>query len=226
MTKAKVQRRGMKNETVLDPRIQEILRAGERIGVSNFHMMGWAVEFLQRDLDHLSTGDWLNLQYEIGLFIWRHGPAFQLPFSNKGVEIKPDTIPILDHGIIADLQRLTRERIDEFLTTGKATFLSSGDVAMIVRKMGLGECHISYETGTPRAGFEHSLAQTLRAMGNYVSKCPECGVTFIRVQKNKKFCSARCLSRVTTRRLRQVQGRRASNKRMAGKERANGTKRG
>jgi len=51
----------------------------------------------------------------------------------------------------------------------------------------------------------YQLVKALQACGGLVSRCPECAQLFLGDRINQKYCSPKCLSRVTTRRSRSSQ---------------------
>lgn len=206
----------------------EFLKALERLGNHSVALMDWLLTFVRRNLDELSKGDWLNLTYEVALFVWLNGPASPNSDYCEGIEMKPETIPLPEAVVIKQCQAISRKHLNEFIAKGSTSFHVQSGISMTVKKLASGGCYMTYSAREVTAGFEHAVARTLLTVGSDIGQCPECEQLFIRYRRNMRFCSTKCLSRVTTRRLREkdrVKSVHRVNKK-AGKERVYGTKRG
>lgn len=199
----------------------ELAKAVERLGRTPNERMTWLLGLVQHNLDKLSSGDWLNLQHEIVVFVWLGGPALESP-ADTIAELETDIPSLPSSSVIADLQAIALRHLNELLENGRTKF-TPHNLSLMVRKVGpIGsrmrkflshkverkfypsdECFLTYETSSSLTAFEYALAQLLASTGAYLRRCDECCKLFLADRRNKKFCSTTCLSRVTTRRLRQ-----------------------
>jgi hypothetical protein len=190
----------------MPPGTDEFMKALERLGNHSVALMDWLLTFARRNFDELSKGDWLNLTYEVALFVWLNGPASPPSDYCEGVELKAETIPLPDPLVIKQCQAICRKHLDEFIAKGSTSFDVQSGMSMTVRKLRSGGCCMTYFSKEVTPGFKHAVARTLLTVGPDIERCPECEQLFIRYRRNMRFCSTKCLSRVTSRRLRKRRG--------------------
>jgi hypothetical protein len=183
----------------------EFLKANRRLGYYDASQMDWLVRFVGRNLEELSKGDWLNLTYEVALYLWMNAPV-GLDLAEE-VPVKRERVLVPDAEAIKDCQAICRKHLYEFIATGGTSFHFQHGISMTVRKEWPTAFRLVYDTKETKGRFQVALAWTLRRAGPDLAKCPECERLFIRGRSDQKYCSSPCLSRATTRRLREKKTR-------------------
>ncbi len=196
--------------------------------------LAWLLCFAERDLSRLSADEWERLTEEIvalcqvgvltlqGLntpeAIWRaaRGVRERTSGTIRGCAPKP---------LVAHLQRVTRQAIHEFQTTGGA-LLPPIRIrrALLKSSEGVAVYNITTE---PAAPFIEHLTNVLKAVGDRISSChaPDCRRLFVSRRRPQTFCSNTCRSRVAMRRMRKGRKQRKPRKAAKGGSRHGKTKR-
>lgn len=178
----------------------------------------WLLAFSERTPFHLSQGDWLNLRHEVGALTLAVSTKSvksaeeieekikRLVESKRAISILPSEEEVLE--LQDKIQRALKELLSPLGTTILGPFrvkvwVSRGDRTQIapVRKSYIDQL----VEGSVTDRTMHQIAILLGKYGAMVERCPECERLFLADRKNQTYCSAKCQTRVTSRRYRQKQ---------------------
>ena len=183
-------------DVLFDGPYREFGKALKRIGTGNGDFMRWVLRFSQLDLNLLSDGDLLNLQYEIqticdvGLFI-----------SSKSV---PHPLTVLPKEDIIDIHSNTVKTITSILKGDPIEF-SFKNIQIILspqedknKAWGL-RSHIDNRSGQ----FFYIVCTLLQTYAHLIRKCPGCGSLVLASRIDQEFCSNSCQAKMYMRDKRQ-----------------------
>ena len=194
----------------------ELLRAVARIG-GPVEGLRWLLRFAQADLPKLTSGQWVDLGAELIAFtLW--GPvgsassqrrpqqsAEKSLLSALNVHNAPrvatafwGTHP-LPQPLIAKAQGLLRSGIESVLQTGAATF-PPVQLNFSIHKGHKSPLFVVSANALPRV-FAYRAACLLGEYMEGIRRCAECQTLFLIDRRDQKYCSTRCLSRVSQRRF-------------------------
>jgi len=189
----------------------------------------FAVRFAQMDLDTLRAGAWLDLREDFLWFLNRlanHGHLnagdVAVRFEGKSRELYQSAISHGFTGLVEDgpdPADLSEEDFDTLLRAVQRdvrtildTFIAADPPSDAPFTPTVASCpqRIMTQRGLVAHGTLHELfnEHVFWLLGNEspdrILRCPECGVIFVRVQK-QAYCSRKCGNRVTHRRWRERQ---------------------
>lgn len=182
---------------------KEILRIGKTASAR----LRWAVDFAQRDLTDLTSGEWTDLQSALKTFIAFPFPPFSDRQPARFIYSKGSSRLTQDE--VKEVQQTYRDFITRLATKRKATTpaLKIRLGAYVIpdfhhpNRMMVGVTHNSEDRVTDAM---YGLFWLLAAYGLLLRQCPErtCRRVFVATRKNQSYCSTRCLSRYKTREYR------------------------
>lgn len=259
----------------------EILRARKRLygderQTPEFrlrNLMEWFLKFIQTDLGDLSSGDWINLRWDIECFtIMGDSLELGLDYSKKNEisEVELDDIfnwpdetdptseesrcAVPSNNTVIHIQKIVLAHVKNLLDNNKTTILipelkitiNKGSHKYIdAVKKAIGEDLLledadtftevesipketyvdivitSTTAKTPLIIFEYYLSSMLAKYALRIAECPECKIIFLSNRKDQRFCTTRCQSRLTMRKIRNTPPERM-NKRGRPKKENNG----
>jgi phage FluMu protein Com len=195
------------------------------VGTMNAARLQFAVQFAQMDLDTLRPGDWMNLRWDLDLFLHLEGkdrPRELITKLRSGIQpdashggiitaalVGPSPLDMPESDIKA-LQADARDLLTDVVTTRvppqKAPFRFGihADLAILgaTRAAGRAGRNLGVMKGTVRDTFRLVLWLLLiQEPTDRVLRCPECGKLFYRVRK-QAYCSRPCVNRATVRKWR------------------------
>lgn len=201
---------------------EETFKAGDRIGYRPEDMMKWFIRFLQTDLDGLSEGDLLNLQYEV-----RFASIYGVPSSLKPWEGFPlvRSIPLRDlrlelasKAFLSIWQQQNAHALSVIAEHDRPV-----DVTFALPTMSIKVVPIRTEAGTrwlqiveaadPGGPLSFAIAGIYSQFAHRIRHCPECRKTFLADRTNQNYCSGSCQTKAGTKRYRQSHGLVTSRKR-------------
>ncbi|MDR4470721.1 MAG: CGNR zinc finger domain-containing protein [Nitrospira sp.] len=215
----------------------ELAQASTRIGETNEDAMRWLLRFERCNLSTLSTGDWLNLRYELTAFR-RHGvltatnaltyienipmvSGHELDLPDNPAEsliTKPETV---------DFQNVVKQIFETIRTKRPMTFTfpslerhlyfdpNQSTLCMFGKAIERFPRWILRSVmKDPGESLLHWLLEFLKDNIDALRQCPEskhpaCQGLFLADRTNKNFCSVTCQSRAATRRYRTEHGLRS-----------------
>ncbi len=208
--------------------IGELVQAWQRMGKTSADVMRWLLRFERCDLSTLSSGDWLNLQYELiafrenGTSMIDNALAHMLdpPLSYDFEDI---TSPITHPQIVA-FQKMVKQTL-EAIKTKRSTLLKfpsferclhfqrhHRSIAMSGKVVARPPRWVLRSTmHEPMEALNYWFFELLKDHANAIRQCPEsgqpvCQGLFLAERKNQSFCSVSCQSRAATRRYRVEHG--------------------
>jgi hypothetical protein len=199
------------------------------VGTMNAARLQFAVQFAQMDLDTLRPGDWMNLRWDLQLFLNLEGKDTPLELQRK---LQSGTyVPDISHGgvmaVVLDgpqltdmpeadikaLQAETQAVFTEVVTTRNPPHKTEYDIEIPARwaiisldahplSKGRPGRNLVVVKGTARNMFLLVLLLLLKEEPtDRILPCPECGRLFYRVRK-QAYCSRSCVNRATVRKWR------------------------
>jgi len=212
-------------ETDLERLREEELKADARIGWTSDDATRWLIRFAQLDLNTLSEGQWSDLTAEIHAFTKR-GPPLKAGRSVTHIgAVFQWRIPRVEDAdpktqrsrITIDTIRPSREQTTHLQTW--AHFILDGLVTGGSASVVIGALHLdilphepSFKTSplrirthTAKDAFGFHFAHLLADHYERLRRCGECQTLFLADRRNQRFCTTRCLTRVTQRRWRERQ---------------------
>jgi hypothetical protein len=185
----------------------------------------FAIEFVNRDLNQLREGDWLNLREDVLHFARLFGRPMQETAADAkvfGVAAWPlpgSSITVkLDRAIIRTLQAevynllhysFDRRAYDDALQRGEDAKPPAGPPPKIQFTPqldwpeGSTQDAVLFASGELRDLFLLRLVFLLQKDASHVRSCPECKTIFYRVRK-QEYCSRRCTNRANMREWRKT----------------------
>ncbi|GAB1722883.1 MAG: hypothetical protein GDA65_19470 [Nitrospira sp. CR1.1] len=199
---------------------EELEKAQSRIGRTPLKTMQWAMglqAITEERLASLSKGDFENLSYELALFSILGTRRLQRIKAGKTIlmdgtwgganwgdkksfgESIPNSREV--RNLLVELTRL----IENVLTYKKADITL--DQTKIVIWVGKDCGGLITLYGRIQDRFKFHIAQLLADFGSRLKRCAadDCSKSFVSVREKQLYCSKKCESRITTRRLRHAQ---------------------
>ena len=164
--------------------------AWERVGRTMEARGRWLVGFADRELDGLSTGDWLNLRWEV--------LAFTIPDGPWGFRIEPPPPAAVRRwrrwvrSGLAQLAQGDRWQID--LGRRRRALSYTSEVVESARVW-----HAETFEGELRGVFAEEVERTLSALGRRFRLCRHCRRPFV-ARRRQAYCTPRCSQIVRTER--------------------------
>jgi hypothetical protein len=173
----------------VEPR--ELEGAQKLVGDKPEKRLAWALEFAQKDLAELTAGDLLNDRIRVRAFIH--------PTERWTAPMPMSSLP--GPGDVA----MIRVEFANMLQPVKAGEQHGGWIQLMYEVVPFRDGRPMVHLGTmdPVNGATLRFAQLLEEFGHELRRCedPKCRRWWIG-RRNKQFCTIKCLSRVTTERLR------------------------
>jgi hypothetical protein len=186
---------------------QEIERAAARVGNSPRAQMRWAVEdFIAKNLDELTEGDWLNLEHEFYAFATRPS-AFGGLRSWQRVN-KPISPPSKDE--LRAIQDVWRRLVTKVRKAPEAemTQVARLNVGVSVQRFAAGSAlHLRMSAGDRWESIATPSFILLLGFAYLIRECEECDQLFMAARLKQTFCSRRCKTRVSVRKFRENQAK-------------------
>ncbi len=199
---------------------KEIIGAIERIGSTQEDLMRWFLIFSKLDLAKRSSGDWMNLQYEVLIFEHPYylgnsnDPKWRtriIAFLSKDSMGYPDTFnePIPGKAFIQKLQKLAIEVLEKIIL-GKAVGFEKIQNFQVNLRPPLANVQKEW-TIVPSSSNRHStlkynLATLLVIFADRIRSCPECEIFFLADRKNQTYCSVKHQGYAAVRKYRESKG--------------------
>lgn len=191
---------GSKNEA--ENNQAELEKGNRRIVATAANGLGWFVDFARRDLDQLSAGDALNLEYEFGALC-----AFGAPSRKaKGLHPMRECFKweLVGEGELKSAQDIARTVLKEALE-GKVIVRALPPMTRYLFPRS-SEPWADFVTTNDRLGqFTNALLDLLANRGMLLRVCPsaDCPVgMFVADRLSQRFCSNTCKAREGMRKLR------------------------
>lgn len=204
---------------------EEEAKAADRIGRTSDDATRWLIRFAQLDLNSLSEGQWSDLSAEIHAFTKRGPPlrvgravahigaVFQWRIP-RAEEVDPKT-----HRSLITIDSIRPSREQTIFLQKWAHFILDGLVTGASGSIAIGALHLdilpqepSFKTSplrirthTAKDAFGFHFAHLLADHYERLRRCGECQTLFLADRRNQRFCTTRCLTRVTQRRWRERQ---------------------
>ena len=184
--------------------------AMRRVGRGHKERLQWLLDFAQRELGHLTPGDWQNLRLELPAFatspvawerLWATLDRISLPQTS--------VVPALTEAEITDLQGEVRGLLDRLYRHGTSSVGPLSVTYRLSRQKGAPAFTIPgvlpASPGDFRSRVLQTLAEILLGYGDLLQVCPEakCGRWFVAGRPKQVYCSLLCQSRAKTRQYRQ-----------------------
>lgn len=194
----------------------EFLKASERVGIQTQNIMKWVLKFIHCDLENLSKGDFLNIQYDMR-YLYNIG---KLGLLNKGSDIqvwltrpflsleknqeKDVVFWIPDKESIIRIQDLYKKAIDSILLK-KVFQLYFYDPYVLFNPPDehCSKWYMEHYQKSPDGIHVNNIVNLIALYADYIHKCPGCEIIFLADRINQKFCCHKCQSRQA---MRKIQG--------------------
>lgn len=198
---------------------QEVDKARERIGTTTDQAMAWLLRFSQEEVPQMSAGDFLNLQFEL-VALETYGP----PIQATPVFGIPPKARFHDTSLDQYDRLPNRDEVENFRSWLSQTLegiLKKENMIMEMPPVNLRllydddyygenqEIHPGWflaESSNGPCTRSYRLIVLIAHVANKIRRCPECHKVFLADRRNKEYCTARCQSRVATRRFRNEHG--------------------
>lgn len=200
---------------------EETFKAADRVGYTREEMMNWFLRFLQMELTTLSSGDLINLQYEVR-YVSRFGwfPDSVGPLKGalvlRSASRQDENEELASQQFLAGWQKDNLRAIDHILAKEKAkasrsVFINAPLPAMSTRLVSFetetGVRWVQYLEATDPSGPLQLVIFSLYAQfAGRVRRCPECMRIFLADRCNKGYCTTACQNRAGTKRYRLAHG--------------------
>ncbi len=188
--------------------VEEFAKAEERIGESPEDILKWFLKFSGTDVDRISEGDWLNLQYEAACVVLsrpgvfsKHDPfRYEKILSERGDPLQ-SIKEHLNKDVIRSLIQSVKEIFRKVLKREPILIYTPALTVHLYPQEATGDpsWHLQYQAHDPEAPMCLSLLGGLKEFGHLLRSCPECQLVFWAVRKNQNYCSKRCQTRVASR---------------------------
>jgi hypothetical protein len=213
-------------------------KARERLGDTSRKVLRWLLRFVYTDLAKLSEGQWLDLQEEFREFT-NHGTSLNpkkvppwhssYPEMESRVDERGDWV--MWRSLAEESQKNLRVWLERLMETYDLEF-DPMPIKFRVRSLRYYyPSDVMKETKYPEATglksiflnghhvFAYHVAQILASHCDRLCRCTECQTIFLVDRRQQVFCSPRCLNRVTQRRWRESQKKKAQKKKIKSKSR-------
>lgn len=195
---------------------EETFKAGDRVGYSPEAIMRWFLRFLRTDLDALSTGDFLNLQYEVRFVSIYGSPTtsrqpfegFPLIRSASFANLKDE---LTSMRFLADWQKQNVKAVDNLADRGKSVVLHFYLPPMTIKVLDFDtpegvRWHRVMEAADPGGPLTMVISYLYALFAHRMHRCPDCGKVFMADRNNQDYCTNVCQNRAGTKRYRLAHG--------------------
>ncbi len=184
--------------------------AMRRVGRGHKERLQWLLDFAQRELGHLTPGDWQNLRLELPAFATSPVAWERLRATLDRISLpQTSVVPALTEAEITDLQGEVRGLLDRLYRHGRTEI---GPLSLSYRISGREDASaftipgvLPGSPGDFRSRVLQTLAELLVGYGDLLQVCPEekCGRWFVAGRPKQVYCSLLCQSRAKTRQYRE-----------------------
>jgi len=189
--------------------IQELNKAGQRLGNKPKPIIDWLLRFFYVDLSGLSSGDWENLNFEIAYLAQFGVPKGKAVSSLGYLYLNPAqqgwSQPVV-HGYtlpsqkeVWGLQDLIGKQL-ETLHSGNEMKFELKSLTRICRRSQDHKDSWDYLLYNQiMDAFVWQMASIFGPFVHKIKRCPECQKFYIPIRSTKSFCGVRCQNRVAKR---------------------------
>ncbi len=195
---------------------EETFKGGERVGYSPEAIMRWFLRFLGTDIEALSKGDLLNLQYEVR-FVSIYGspttprhPFEGFPLVRSASLDRPEE-ELASKRFLLSWQKSNSEALETIADKGKLVTLHFSLPPMKIKVVPLKtqhgvRWHRMLEASDPAGPLHMAISSLFTVFAHQIHRCPECRKMFMADRTNQGYCTNKCQNRAGTRRYRQSHG--------------------
>lgn len=173
---------------------EDMNKAIDRLGSSGQELITWLLKFAQYDIGHLSTGDFLNLQYEVLVFEYLDNLRSLDTLSNNNTwNISKGML--LNEEYVQSYQTIVKDFIKHILSNEAFDIEIPNmliSLAPLSNSTKWKQFFIFNEMG---GAFVYHLARLFEAYADRIRQCPGCNIIFPSDRINQNYCTVKCQSR-------------------------------